>query len=211
MSVSVAGGEGGRGRGERLRGCEACHACPCHGSQSWLLRGSRHQHQAASSQVASASMWALSGFPIRLAWPSLAILGSWGADLALAGSENKLRRDSHPSPISLALAPPLQAPPSRPVCGFPQPTQQPDSSQKAETFPPIFRHGVALAPSPWRGNLKLESSMPGRSSLTARRAVFFPAAGSVYSTECRRQRRIQIRRTGPPPGAFRCSTCMFCT
>lgn len=71
------------------------------------------------------------------------------------------------------LAPPLQAPPSRPVCGFPQPTQQPDSSQKAETFPPIFRHGVALAPSPWRGNLKLESSMPGRSSLTARRAVSF--------------------------------------
>ena len=91
-----------------LRGCEACHACPCHGSQSWLLRGSRrrrHQHQAASSQVASASMWALSGFPIRLAWPSLAILGSWGADLALAGSENKLRRDSHLSPISLAPGP----------------------------------------------------------------------------------------------------------
>ena len=40
---------------------------------------------------------------------------------------------------------------------------------------------------------------------------FFPAAGSVYSTECRRQRRIQIPRTGPPPGAFRCSTCMVCT
>ncbi len=34
-----------------VRGCEAWHACPCHGSQSWLLRGRRHPQAPASGSV----------------------------------------------------------------------------------------------------------------------------------------------------------------
>ena len=110
-------------------------------------------------------------------WPSWLSLGwlpgSWGADLALAGSENKLRRDSHLSPISLALAPSTPSSSPRPVCGFPQPTLQPTHLRERKCCHPSS--GTALHSHPAREEAisKLESSMPGRSTLTARRAVSF--------------------------------------
>ena len=96
------------------------------GQQQARRRHPQAPHHSPGSmgqrEAASRSMWGPLWIPdllvlanpwpsLALPWPSLGrLLGSWGADLALAGSENKLRRGPHPSPISRPLLAPSWLP-----------------------------------------------------------------------------------------------------